>query len=175
MTTIPKITVKNLKHAAFASEETHCFEATVYVDGVKFCKASNDGHGGPDMYWRDGTRNTDLCNEINVLGKRINPNAYDTWQEMQAGDINDGNYLASQHFEIAVGEAVNRALLEKDCKRALANKRRVYGLLDGKVMYWTFKRPLSTDVRPKAHQAITEKNPGVVLLTTVEAALPHWS
>ncbi len=40
------ITLKNFKHAAFASQETYCFEATVYIDGKKAGTASNDGHGG---------------------------------------------------------------------------------------------------------------------------------
>jgi len=41
-----KIELKNFKHAAFASEETLCFEATVYVDGKKLGEASNNGRGG---------------------------------------------------------------------------------------------------------------------------------
>ncbi len=45
-----KITLKNIKHAAFNSQETNCFEATLYVDEVKTCKVRNDGHGGPDFY-----------------------------------------------------------------------------------------------------------------------------
>lgn len=49
-TTLPTITVKNLKVAEFASEETLCFEATVYVNGERFCIAHNDGHGGADYY-----------------------------------------------------------------------------------------------------------------------------
>ena len=46
-----KIELKNIKHAAFASQETHCFEATVYIDGVKSFGVSNDGHGGCDNYY----------------------------------------------------------------------------------------------------------------------------
>ncbi len=40
------IELKKFKHAAFASEETLCFKATVYVDGKKFGEASNNGQGG---------------------------------------------------------------------------------------------------------------------------------
>lgn len=40
------VTIKNLKYSEFASEETDCFEATVYVDGKRLCIASNDGKGG---------------------------------------------------------------------------------------------------------------------------------
>lgn len=45
-----EITIKNLKVAEFASEETLCFEATVYVDGVRSFTAKNDGHGGCNFY-----------------------------------------------------------------------------------------------------------------------------
>ncbi len=41
-----KIELKNIKHAAFASEETCCFSASVLIDGVKEGEVSNDGHGG---------------------------------------------------------------------------------------------------------------------------------
>lgn len=40
------ITIKNLKYSEFASEETDCFQATVYVDGKSLCTASNAGKGG---------------------------------------------------------------------------------------------------------------------------------
>jgi hypothetical protein len=45
-----KITLKNLKIAQWASEETLCFRATVYVDGVKAGEVSNEGSGGPNSY-----------------------------------------------------------------------------------------------------------------------------
>jgi len=41
-----RITLKNLKVADFASEETLCFTATVVFDGVPIAEAHNDGHGG---------------------------------------------------------------------------------------------------------------------------------
>ena len=44
------ITIKNLKVAEFASEETLCFQATVYVDGKRAFTAQNGGHGGPNIY-----------------------------------------------------------------------------------------------------------------------------
>ena len=41
-----RITLKHLKVADFASEETLCFTATVLFDGVAIADARNDGHGG---------------------------------------------------------------------------------------------------------------------------------
>lgn len=40
------IELKNVKYAAFASEETSCFEAAVYVDGKRAGDVSNEGRGG---------------------------------------------------------------------------------------------------------------------------------
>src|SRR3546814_10803069 len=41
-----RITLKNLKVADFASEETMCFSATVVFDGTPLAEARTDGHGG---------------------------------------------------------------------------------------------------------------------------------
>jgi hypothetical protein len=45
-----KIELKNIKHAVFASEETLCFEATVYIDGKRTGTVQNDGKGGANRY-----------------------------------------------------------------------------------------------------------------------------
>lgn len=42
--------LRGVKYAAFASEETACFEATLYADGKPVVIVSNDGHGGCDDY-----------------------------------------------------------------------------------------------------------------------------
>jgi hypothetical protein len=46
-----EITIKNLKIAEFASQETLCFEATVYVNGKRSFTAHNNGHGGCNCYY----------------------------------------------------------------------------------------------------------------------------
>lgn len=43
-----KLELKNIKHTDWASEETHCYKASLYVDGKPVAVVSNDGHGGPD-------------------------------------------------------------------------------------------------------------------------------
>jgi predicted CXXCH cytochrome family protein len=45
-----KIQLKNLKHSDFASQETYCFEASVYIDGKKAGTVSNQGCGGCHSY-----------------------------------------------------------------------------------------------------------------------------
>ena len=43
-----KLQLKNIKVAAFASEETHCYQASLYVNGKRAATVSNQGHGGCD-------------------------------------------------------------------------------------------------------------------------------
>lgn len=45
-----KIELKNVKYSDFASHETSCFEASVYIDGKRMGTASNDGQGGSHNY-----------------------------------------------------------------------------------------------------------------------------
>lgn len=45
--------LKNIKHAEFASQETNCYNATLYVDGKPFAQVGNEGHGGCDFEYAD--------------------------------------------------------------------------------------------------------------------------
>ena len=45
---IKTLEVKNISHYARGSEETPCYNATVYINGKKAVEVSNDGHGGSD-------------------------------------------------------------------------------------------------------------------------------
>lgn len=45
-----KIEIKNLKINKRMSEETNCFSATLYLDGVKRGEVYNHGHGGCNIY-----------------------------------------------------------------------------------------------------------------------------
>jgi hypothetical protein len=44
------IELRNVKEAKFASHETTCFEAVVFIDGIEAGKVSNTGQGGCHRY-----------------------------------------------------------------------------------------------------------------------------
>ena len=48
---INKIEMKNISYYKRGSEETPCYNATVYINGKKAVEVSNDGHGGCDRQW----------------------------------------------------------------------------------------------------------------------------
>ena len=122
------ISIKNLKHSEFASQETHCFDATVYVNGKRAFLVSNQGHGGGNDYrpldsglHYQPTR--DFVNLINQeLSKEILP-----------------EYDISNDLDIVIGDLVNDKLVEKDVKRML--KRVTF--FDG-----THVRQLATKYKP---------------------------
>lgn len=84
-----EISLKNIKHAAFASQETDCFEASVYIDGKRAGYVSNDGHGGSNNYFPPTLYKTllDHCDTIppDMAGYRVSPdeiigNLFDAWR-----------------------------------------------------------------------------------------------
>jgi hypothetical protein len=101
-----RITLKNIKHCAFASEETYCYEASVYFDNKRVGTVKNDGHGGAD-YWR--------------------PSDEKGWKAMQAyistldGEVFYNTYIAPSLEQICC-EIVTDYLNSKDLKRALSKK-----------------------------------------------------
>ena len=48
-----KIELKNINHSEFASHETFCYEANLYVEGKPFAHVRNDGQGSADYLYRD--------------------------------------------------------------------------------------------------------------------------
>ena len=57
---LTSISIKGLRLSKDFSEETHCFQATVYIDGKRAFIAHNDGHGGANYYAPHGvSKNND--------------------------------------------------------------------------------------------------------------------
>lgn len=138
--TKPVITLKNLKHAAFASDETECFEATVYVNSKPFCTVSNDGRGGCNMYHGLNSNYWPEVEEMNRIAALLDPTAVNTREE--ADKINEARGLKGllwedfrkaleekrlvqtkyDVFEDAVNEALEVALDAKDLKKLMAKQ-----------------------------------------------------
>ena len=106
-----KVELKNVKYAAFASEETNCFEATIYVNGNYAGHAHNEGHGGPTTI-----EPYTLEAQLNVYGKTL-PRVVSEY----TGD--DGEEISwEQNAEWIVDNLVDEWLTTRDLKRAMKNK-----------------------------------------------------
>ena len=57
-----KIELKAVKYSDFASHETHCYNAKIYIDGKAFAEVNNDGRGGcDDVYPLNNHRREDIA------------------------------------------------------------------------------------------------------------------
>lgn len=109
-----KIELKNIKHSQFASEETNCFEATIYIDGVKACRVRNTGQGGPNDF------------EDREVEKRLNEYGKTLPKKTSNIDVGDARMHAlheyDQDAETIVGDLLTDYLMRRDMKKALNKK-----------------------------------------------------
>ena len=103
-----KIEIKNVKYAEFASEETNCFNASVYIDGVKAGTVSNDGNGGCDMFqpW-------ELEKRLNEYAKTLPP--------IDCTEFGGEGTMESS-AGIIIGDLMNEWLRNRDLKKMCAKK-----------------------------------------------------
>jgi hypothetical protein len=116
------ITLKNVKHAEFASEETNCFSADVYIDGKKEGTAENDGHGGATFI-----NPYALAAKLDAYGATL-PRITSTTLKDETDPT--GFFTYTQTGETLIDDLLEKHLLEKDVKRALS--RRVLFTMTGK-------------------------------------------
>lgn len=99
-----KIELKNVKYAAFNSQETDCFEATIYLDGKRACRVSNEGHGGPHLF-----ESLAVQQQIDAYAK--------TLPEIDVSYLySDGaHHTMAQDAELLISGLVERWLQKKQC------------------------------------------------------------
>jgi len=117
-----KIELKNIKHAEFASQETNCYEAVIYINGKRAGLVSNDGQGGADNVtpWQ-------LAQEIDEYAKTLPPVVCE-WIDPKT----DKPFVMPQTHETIFGDLLNEWMYAKDLKKAMA-KRILFQREDGKV------------------------------------------
>tara|TARA_R110000851_G_scaffold45612_1_gene111513 strand:- start:421 stop:879 length:459 start_codon:yes stop_codon:yes gene_type:complete len=128
-----KLELKNIKHTAWASEETHCYQASLYVDGKPVATVSNDGHGGADRYYdhpkcvySGRSAWCDKMQEVHEYFKSL-PNTHGM----------------EQCLEFWCADQVNDWLSARELKKNL-KKSYVYHFADGAGMFAHKLRPAST-------------------------------
>ena len=106
-----KLELKNIKHSEFASHETFCYEANLYVNGKPFAHVSNDGQGSADYLYRDDRfLDGEAWNKCHALVKIHCADKF-RWT------MGDGWIEGS--IETACHELVSDHLIRKDLNKAL--------------------------------------------------------
>ena len=103
-----KIELKNLKHSDFASQETYCFEASVYIDGKKAGTVSNQGCGGCHSYHPNTL--------YHILAKEAAKLPHHEWR------LNDEVLSIAPDADTIISELVTEALTAKDLKSGMRRR-----------------------------------------------------
>lgn len=137
-----KLELRNIKHSEFASEETHCYQARVYVNGKPCITVGNDGHGGSDyQHAIKGAPHT--VREINDWCKANFPKRSYDFGEGQRGEYDTD-------LEVWCHERVADFLIAGDLRKAL--RSRVLVEDGGKLMEYRWKGVRT--ITPRHVQAI---------------------
>ena len=154
------IQLKNIKHSEFASEETHCYEGKLYVDGILWGVVGNSGHGGPDHFYGVGGRD---YGDLPALNERIAA----AYPRITFGDDNEG---ITANLETVCGDLVNDFLRQRHLKSLLSRSTKT------KVLYFKeppvegaplFTQPLKTHSLEAMVKFIATKYPTAVVINTL--------
>ena len=117
-----KFELKSVKYLSANSRDSHCFSATLYVDGKRFCRASDDGWGGQI--------NFDTLDHKSVKQNEIYHRVADIDAELikefgeKTYDRKDGSTFSipEKTLEYIVCDLVNDFLTARELKSKLAKK-----------------------------------------------------
>lgn len=148
-----KLALKNVKHSEFASHETDCFQASLYVDGKRFAFVWNDGQGGSNYYdYEDGVSQQDR-DKLDQHVAEMLPREF----------MGDAMYW---DLDQVVWELLQDWIITKDIKRYMKHKI-VFMKPKDKVIWTATVR----DKQPNAHLArFMEKNPTYLVLNAFPIA-----
>ena len=140
-----KIELKNLKHSDFASQETYCFEASVYIDGKKAGTVSNQGCGGCHSYHP----NT-LYPLLKAEADKLPPHEWRLYEEV---------LTIQPDADTIISELVTEAILAKNLKAGM--RRRILFIGEGGSVYET-KSMAAAELakqlqRPNLHEILKTK------------------
>lgn len=141
-----KLELKAIKHSEFASEETHCYEGKLYVDGVFTATVSNDGHGGPDHYWP-------------ASSAKVTEQDIDKWLKANVAPQNVFGMTIECDLAIWCGDQINAWLRNKEVRRLINKTKTAVLTVDNKNQIWTHKWKGCKQITEKHLEAIALKFP----------------
>jgi hypothetical protein len=121
----PRFALTRVKYAAFASQETPCFEATVLVDGRLAGTVRNAGHGGGNEY---DPRSLEVT--LNEYAAKL-PKEGSGYSAVDQATGADAEVMYQPDADSVVGGLLEAFLLERDFRRGI--KARGMFVRDGKV------------------------------------------
>jgi len=100
-----KLELKKIKYCKWMSEETHCYNAIVYVDDKAMIEVSNEGHGGGNSEWAIKPFTQQDVDKVNAWCEKNLPK----WKGFEDKEYNTD-------LEMWCGEEMNKYLTDKYLK-----------------------------------------------------------
>ena len=159
------ITLKNIKFSAWASEETHCFQATIYMDGERAMKVSNEGHGGPNQYYHtSGQSHQEFMEQFNraigigtdYVRCKESKEEWEEWINELAG--------TSELLDWLVNDLMNEHFILKEMRTKMKKTTFYYNPKEKAIFLFKHKPT------PEALDYFRKKNPDVLFLNELPEA-----
>jgi len=174
------IEIKNLKLNTHFSQETHCFTATVYIDGKRAFSAENEGRGGPNNYYPYGKtqkagekRNAQLSDFNNAMSEARKEAA--RYIEAKGEDYNwaiDRFADTDELIDWLIADLINEIELLKEMRKHLKKYVCSYDKSTREITKWK-TTPIQSNIDPL--KKYCEKMPYIWLNELSESeALKHW-
>ena len=132
-----KIELKQIKYSDWASEETSCFQANIYLNGKKVGFCNNDGKGGCTSYNRVTGISYEVIHEMETYCEGLPPIVY------ESNLYKDGKYTIKMNLEHYLDNLLDNYFKDKETakmtkkmdKAILIGNNRSYQII-------SFKTPL---------------------------------
>jgi hypothetical protein len=108
-----RIELKNVRWSKWASQETECFQASVYINGKRMGQVWNEGTGGPNGYEPHS-----LEVALDAYGATLPPVICD-WPDPTT---KSGKAELKQSADILIDNALRHWLLEGDMTKAMTER-----------------------------------------------------
>jgi len=172
-----RITLKSIKHTVWASQETHCFQAVIYLDGKRALNVENDGRGACNNYWNTKDQTTEEGREMLAeCGKH----AYEFLKanraltmEVDGETIDLSDMPESELLDWLIADLVNEHLCLKEMKRCLKKKIFFFDTEDNNI--YSFNLKPTTEAMSSCKRNYSDKDHWVYLNDLSEQeALKLW-
>lgn len=134
---LENLEMKAIKLAQWKSQETYCYDATVYLDGKPFAMVGNDGHGGCDYQHEHPKFKGEFYPTLKKLDEEFAKLPY-----TDVGKYKNVPEGFKQTFDRWCNEQVGLYELDKEIKRTLKNNivAQIIEENEEKVVQWKIQK-----------------------------------
>jgi len=123
--------LKNLSLNTSISEETHCFRASVYINGKRMFTASNGGKGGPNFYSpSDFGKGKEAFEEAMAIAreeaKQYTLKKIELGEDLQWAIDAFGDGKSDELIDWLITDLINEQLTLKEMRKTLKKKITIY-------------------------------------------------